>query len=254
MLQQVLPADVFSVLLVFVRLGAALMVVPGFAEIYVARRVRLTLAAALTLVLVPLVSPGLPPLPSTPVEMLFIIGGELIVGLFLGIAARLTLSALHVAGTVIAFQSSLAYAMVVDPTQGSQGALVASLLTLLGVVLIFVSDLHYLVLGALVDSYVLFTPGALPPAGSFAELAVDFVARSFAIGVQIAAPFIVYGIIFYVGLGLIARLMPQMQVFFIVMPLQIMAAFFVLSVTLTGGLLWFLDHFEDTMTAFTVLR
>lgn len=250
MLAQILPADVFSTAIVFVRLGAALMVIPGFAEIYVTPRVRLTLAAALTFVLVPLVLPGLPSLPETPIELAMIVLGEVAVGVFLGLAARLTLSALHVAGTLIAFQSSLAYAMTVDPTQGTQGALMATLLTLIGVVLIFVSDLHIMVLRAVVDSYELFRPGQLPPVGGFAEIAVRFVADAFRIGVQIAAPFVVYGLVFYIGMGLIARLMPQMQVFFIVMPLQILAAFLVLMITLAAIMMWFLDYFETGMAEF----
>ena len=193
MLTEILPADVFSALIVFVRLAGALMVIPGFGEIYVSPRIRVSLAAALTIALVPLVVPSLPGLPDTPVEMLLVVGGEVLIGVFIGMAARLSLTALHVGGTLIAFQSSLAFALTVDPTQGTQGALVATLLTLLGVVLIFAGNFHLLILRALVDSYILFQPGALPPVGDFSQIAVEIVARSFLIGFQIAAPFIVFG-------------------------------------------------------------
>ena len=176
--------------------------------------------------------------------MFMLILGELVVGLLIGAAARLTMSALHVAGTVIAFQSSLGFALFVDPTQGTQGALIATFLTLLGLVLIFASGLHMLTLRAIADSYVLFAPGSLPNVGDFAALAVRYVSASFRVGVQIAAPFIVFSLTFYVGLGIMARLLPQIQVFFIGIPLQIFLALTILGLVLAPAMIWFLDHYE----------
>ena len=252
MLAQILPADLFSTLLVFVRLAAALMVIPGFGEIYISQRVRFSLAFLLTLVVAPLVVHLIPPQPAVPVELIVMIAGEAAVGLTIGASARMMIAALHVAGTVIAFQSSLAYASTVDPTQGTQSALVATLMTIIGTVLIFASELHYMMLRALVDSYEMFPPMALPPFQDFMEVAISFVTSAFAIGMQIAAPFIVYGLVLYIGMGLMARLMPQMHVFFIILPLQIMAAFFVLMVTLGAIMVWFLDYFEEGLAQFII--
>ena len=250
MLAQILPADLFSTLLVFVRLGAALLVLPGFGEIYISQRVRLALAFTLTIVVAPLVVHTLPAQPTMPVELVVLIGGEAAVGLLIGGAARLMISGLHVAGTVIAFQSSLAYASTIDPTQGTQRALVAPLMTILGTVLIFASGLHFMMLQAMGDSYELFPPAALPPFQDFMEAAIGFVTGAFRVGMQIAAPFIVYGLVLYMGMGLMARLMPQMHVFFIILPLQIVAAFFVLMVTLGAIMVWFLDYFEEGLAQF----
>lgn len=252
MLAQILPADLFSTLLVFVRLGAALLVLPGFGEIYISQRVRLALAFTLTIVVAPLVVHTLPAQPAMPVELVVLIGGEAAVGLLIGGAARLMISGLHVAGTVIAFQSSLAYASTIDPTQGTQSALVATLMTILGTVLIFASGLHFMMLQAMVDSYELFPPAALPPFQDFMEAAIGFVTGAFRVGMQIAAPFIVYGLVLYMGMGLMARLMPQMHVFFIILPLQIVAAFFVLMVTLGAIMVWFLDYFEEGLAQFLI--
>jgi flagellar biosynthetic protein FliR len=250
MLAQILPADLFSTLLVFVRLAATRMIIPGFGEIYISQRVRFTLAFMLTLVVAPVVAHTLPGQPATPVELVLMIGGEAVVGVLIGASARLMISALHVAGTVIAFQSSLAYASTVDPTQGTQSALVATLMIIIGTVLIFAANLHFLMLQAMVDSYQLFPPTALPPFQDFMEAAVNFVAGSFKVGMQIAAPFIVYGLVLYMGMGLMARLMPQMQVFFIMLPLQIISAFFVLMVSLGAIMVWFLDHYENGLAQF----
>lgn len=244
MLAELLPLDVFAVFLVFVRLGAALMLMPGIGEAYVSVQVRLAAAGVLTFALAPVVMGTLPPLPATPLELFLLIVGEMVVGLLIGAAARLMMSALHVAGTVIAFQSSLGFALFVDPTQGTQGALIATFLTVLGLVLIFASGLHMMTIRALADSYILFTPGALPPVGDFAQLAIGYVSSSFRVGIQIAAPFVVYGLVFYIGLGILARLLPQLQVFFIAIPLQIFLALIIFGLVLSPLMIWFLDHFE----------
>ena len=248
MFAALLPAEGFAVFLVFARIGTAMMLLPGFGEVYVSTRIRLALALAITAVLAPQVAHDLPGLPGSPITLLVVLLGEAAVGFLIGGVARLTMSALQVAGTVIAFQSSLAYAQTVDPNQGTQGALVSALLSVLGVILVFASDLHHLLLRALHDSYVLFPAGELPPVGGFAAIATELVAGSFQIGLQMSAPFIAYGLVFYTGLGLLARLMPQFQFFFIAMPLQIVTAFVVLMITLPAMMLWFMTHYEEAIS------
>jgi flagellar biosynthetic protein FliR len=248
MLAQILQAEIFAIFLVFTRLGAAIMVMPGFGEAYIPTRVRLAFAIGITLAVSPAIVPLMPAQPTTPLELLLIVSGEIIIGLLIGTIARLTMSALHVAGTVIAFQSSLAFALTMDPTQGIQGALIASLMSLMGVVLIFSMGLHHMLIRALYDSYVLFRPGEVPITGDLAQLVTDVIADSFRIGIKMAAPFLVYGIIMYTGVGLLARLMPQLPFFFVIMPLQIWAAFFVLAITISGTMLFFMAHLEGQLS------
>jgi len=246
MLAQVLPNEIFAFLLVATRISAGVMLLPGIGESYVTIRVRLALSMALSLVLFPLVRELMPALPVQPLEMVGLIMSEIVHGVFIGLTTRLLLSSLHVAGTVIAFQSSLAYAQTVDPNQGSQGVLVASLLTLLGVMLIFVTGLHSVLIAALYDSYALFPVGGLLPADDFAALVTRIVAGAFALGMKMAAPFIVYGLVFYIGLGLLQRLIPQVQLFFIAMPAQLMLAFLVLAIVISSILLVFIGNFENS--------
>ncbi len=105
---------------------------------------------------------------------------------------------------------------------------------------------------AMYDSYVLFAPGTTIPVGDFAELAIRLVSGAFRIGIQMAAPFIAYGLVFYVSLGILARLMPQFQVFFIALPLQIMIGLSVLAVVLPALMMWFLNYYEATVSQFLV--
>ncbi len=113
--------------------------------------------------------------------------------------------------------------------------------------LLFVTNMHHLMLVALVDSYQLFVPGGGFPVGDFSEIAAQFVARSFRIGLQIAMPVVVVGVMIYIAMGLMARLMPQIQVFFIALPLQMLVAFTILALTIGAGMLLFLNHFENAI-------
>ena len=250
MLDQLLPNDLFSIALVFMRIGAAMMLLPGFGESYVPPKVRLLIALALSLIVTPVVSASLPPMPEDTLNLLVLAGGEVAVGLFFGALARFLLSALHVAGVVIGFQTSLANAQIFDPINAQQGSLIGTFLNVVGVFLIFATDLHHMMLMALADSYTVFVPGAPPPIGELSETATRFLAQSFVLGLQISAPFIVVGMIFYIGLGLLARLMPQVQVFFIAVPLQIILGFSVMAMTLSAGLYWFLTNFESGLVGF----
>lgn len=252
MLAEILPLQVFAFFLVFVRIGTVLMFIPGFGEAFIPVRVRLALAFVLTISLGAVVADTLPALPDTPIQLFFVIAGELVIGALIGGTARITMSALHVAGTVIAFLTSLGFALFLDPTQGTQAALIATFLNLLGLVLIFATNLHLVMIQAMYDSYVLFTPGTTIPVGDFAELAIRLVSGAFRIGIQMAAPFIAYGLVFYVSLGILARLMPQFQVFFIAMPLQIMVGLSILAVVLPALMMWFLNYYEATVTHFLV--
>lgn len=252
MLAEILPLQVFAFFLVFVRIGAVLMFIPGFGEPFIPVRIRLAIALVLTVSLGAAVADTVPPLPVTPVGLFLVIAGELVIGLLIGGAARITMSALHVAGTVIAFLTSLGFALFLDPTQGTQAALIATFLNLLGLVLIFATNLHLVMIQAMYDSYVLFQPGSTIPVGDFAQLAVRLVSGAFRIGIQMAAPFIVYGLVFYVSLGILARLMPQFQVFFIAMPLQIIIGLSILAVVLPALMMVFLNYYEATITQFLV--
>lgn len=168
----------------------------------------------------------------------------------IALAARLMLNALNIAGTIVAFQTSLAASQQFDPTQGQQSAIFASFFSVLGVALIFATDLHILMLRAMTDSYSLFPAGEMPPLGDFASAVVDLVAASFLLGVQISAPFLVFGVVFNIGLGLTARLMPQLPVFFVAMPLNIFLGFLILLIALPAMMLWFLEVYEERLSVF----
>ena len=179
MLEEYLTTNIFAFLLVFTRIGSIFMVAPGFGEGFVSPRVRLSLALAVSFLITQFVVDQLPPEPANVIELLVLLSGEIVVGLIIGGALRLAVSALHIAGTIIAQQSGLAAAQFFDPGQMTQGAVTSSFLTLMGMTMIFVTDLHHLMLQGTYASYTLFKVGAIPPLGDVAELIGGFVAGSF---------------------------------------------------------------------------
>ncbi|WP_298724557.1 flagellar biosynthetic protein FliR [uncultured Ferrovibrio sp.] len=254
MLQDIVAGNVYAFILIFCRLGAAIMILPGIGESSVSSRARLAIALLTSGLTVPVLGPSLPPMPAEPFHMAFLVVTEVGFGLALGLMARLAISALHVAGTVIAMQAGLASAIFFDPNQGSQSALISSALVSMGMALIFVTDLHMLGLQAAYDSYRLFPPAQAPSFGDFAQLATQMVAGSFALGLKLAAPFIVYGIVFNVALGLLNRLMPTLQIFFVMQAPTIAFALVMLGLSLGAIGVLFTGRYEEQMSQFLVPR
>src|SRR5581483_8393955 len=118
--------------------------------------------------------------------------------------------------------------------QGQQGILLGNFLSVLGITMVFATDMHHLVIAGLNDSYTLFRPGEIPLMGDVAAAVTGVAASAFRIGIQLAAPFLVFGLLFNLGLGVLSRLMPQMQVFFIGMPLSILLGLFLLLLVLSA--------------------
>jgi flagellar biosynthetic protein FliR len=243
-----LPALAAAFMLVFARIGTMIMLLPGLGELSVPVRVRLTIALVLTAVLLPLHRSAYALDLKWFAPMITMLAEELFTGAVLGLTARLTIAALQIAGSVIAQQLGLGFVTAVDPTQGQQAAIVGNFLTVLGITLIFAVDLHHLVIAALDDSYTLFRPGEMPLVGDAAALTTRTIADAFRIGVQLSAPFLAFGLLFNLGLGVLSRLMPQMQVFFVGIPLSILAGFLILVLVVGAMMGTFLGSIENVLT------
>jgi flagellar biosynthetic protein FliR len=246
-----LPVFAAAFLLGFARIGTMVMLLPGLGELTVSPRVRLAIALALTAVILPLHRTDYHVDLRAFGPVLLTLGQELLVGAVLGLLARLTIASLNIAGSVIAQQMGLGFVTSVDPTQGQQGAIVGNFLGVLGVTMIFATDLHHLVIAALNDSYVLFKPGEVPLLGDVANVLTTSVSGAFRIGIQLAAPFLVFGLLFNLGLGVLSRLMPQMQVFFVGMPLSIIVGFLILVLVLGAMMMTFLGYVEGVLHLLT---
>jgi flagellar biosynthesis protein FliR len=248
-----LPALAATFMLVFARVGAMVMLLPGFGESNIPVRAKLSIALLLTLILLPLHRSAYHDM-SSMASLTVLMLHEIVIGIVLGATARVTLSALQVAGSVIAQQLGLGFVTAVDPTQGQQGLLIGNFLTVLGLTLLFATDTHHLVLAALNESYRIFSPGELLSTGDVAALATRAFAEAFKIGLQLSAPFLVFGLVFNIGLGVLARLMPQMQVYFVGVPLSIMVGFLIFALVITAMMGTYLNYFIGVMHQLTPLK
>lgn len=250
MLSEILTFNIFHFGLIFARMSGALIIMPGFSATFVSMRVRLLFALMLAFIMVPSVSGGFPPFPIHPLELLILIAGEVLVGFFFGALMAVMLSALHTLGTIVAFTASLSNAFSFDAVSQAQGSVLSTFFVNLALVLIFVTDLHHLMLSAIVDSYTLFSPGSLPPMGDFAEFMSRTVAGAFSIAVQLSSPFILLSFAFQLAIGLIARLNPQFQIYFVAMPAQILVALMMLMFTVSGIMMVFLQYYQEGLIGF----
>jgi flagellar biosynthetic protein FliR len=245
-----LPLTAFVFLAIFARVGTMVMALPGIGDKNVPRNIRLVFALALTLVFYPLVQKQFPGLPGSVSSMIAIFAHELVIGLALGLLIRLIISGTQVAGTIVGFQTGLSFATSFDPNFGGQSNIISTFFAVIAVTLIFVGDLHHLLLAGIFDSYKLFSPTMELPAGDFSKLALSIVSGTFRIALQMAAPFIVFGLVFYLGIGLLARLIPQIQIFFIAMPANIFLSLILLMLLVSTMMMAYIDYFTRTIEPF----
>lgn len=250
MLEQFLVSGVFAFMVIFVRFGTAMIIMPGIGDSFVPGNIRLYVALGFSLALTPVLQQMVPsPMPAfgTMVSLLVV---EFITGLFIGTIARILMMALDTAGMLISMASGISNAQVFNPTLAVQGSIFGAFFSVMGVTLLFVTNLHHLLLYGLVESYELFPIGGILDTGSMAELMARAVSASFMTAFQIATPFIVISLLLYIGMGVLSRLMPQIQVFMIAIPVQILLALITLAITLSASMLFFLTRFEDGMVYF----
>jgi len=245
-----LKGVVLVFLLTFARTGAMIMLLPVIGDAGVPPRVRLAFALAVSAALSSATAQYYPAVSPPPMELASLIAREATAGVLVGAMARLIMGALETAGFLIAAQTGLAFAQTFDPGQGTQGAMVSTFLSLIGALLVFETGLHHLALGAVSGSYRLLPPAGALPTGDMAELALTLATGAFALGLQLAAPFLVFGLVVYATLGLLSRLMPQLQVFFLAMPLSILSGFVLLMLVIGVMMSKFLDFFAEQMNLF----
>ncbi len=250
MLRELLTLNVFAFVLIFSRIGTAISVMPGLSSSFVSVRMRLAVALAISFVVLPVIAGKLPGPPDDAFSLAVMVAGEMLIGVFMGSIGRIFVGALQTAGTLIALSSSMANAMIQDPIAEQQSSVISGFLLTTGVIVIFVADLHHLMIRSVVESYRVFEPGAALALGDLAFLMARHVADAFALGLQLAAPFIIVGLSYYIAIGLLGRLMPQLQIFFFGLPFQISVQIWVLSVAVSGIMLVFARRFENAYISF----
>ena len=225
-LAAVAQASLRAGFIVFLRVGAAMALLPAFGEQSVPQRVRLCLALAFTAVVAPAV---LLRLPGPEVSLPLLLLTETLCGLALGMALRIFIHALEIAGTIAAQATSLSQLFAgaaIEPLP-----VIGNLLTMAGLALAAATGLHIRIAEYLITSYDLLPAGRLPGAGDLSVWGLAQVGRSFALAFSLAAPFVIASFIYNLALGVINRAMPQLMVALIGAPALTAGALVLLAVS-----------------------
>lgn len=253
-LTDVLQLDVFRFFLVLTRLGAAMMLLPGIGGHLVSMRIRLWLAVSISFLMLPVLGAQFSTVPKTLGGMTLIVFGEIVIGLYIGTVVSFIMSVLSLAGSMIGYQIGLTNAFSFDPIAQQQSQVVTGFLSNIGLLAIFSTNLHHLMFQAIIESYALFPPGQSLPWGDFTESLSHLVTETFRVGLQFSAPLVVFGLLFYTGLGLLSRLVPQLQIFFIAQPVQILVGVWMFTMTLPMIISLFLRFFEGGLIPYLIPR
>jgi flagellar biosynthetic protein FliR len=242
--------QVFAAGLVFARIGAVIMLLPGLGETLVPPRIRLSFALAFTLMIFPLIGGTVPPIPSGAADLGLAVIKEVLIGLLIGSILRLFMVSLSAAGEIVSMATTLSFSQTANPMQAQPSTSLGTFLGMIGIVLIFATNLDHLFIAAIVNSFELFPFTRDIPVADAGQLAVQTVSRSFGLGLQLAAPVVVFSLILNVATGLVGRVMPQFQVFFVATPLMVLGGLSIFALSLgVIGMVW-IDRFRELAGTF----
>jgi flagellar biosynthesis protein FliR len=219
-------------LFIFVRVSAMTLTVPVFDSRNVPMVFKAGLCFSITLVLYPIVH--LEPTPLVPSVIAFAIGicGEILMGVILGYVIRLIFTGIQLAGELIAFQMGFSVASVIDPMSSSQVPVISQMMVMFAILIFLTTNAHHWFLRGLVESFTLIPPFGFHSSGNLMSRLFQAAGDMFSIAVKSGSPVIVALLLVSLGLGLVGRTVPQMNVFMVATPVNILIGFIFLSLSL----------------------
>lgn len=245
LLHEITVQYLYNLMIIFARIGATLMLFPGIGEAYVNPRARLTLGFLLAIITQPLLKEYLPIYQEGNSILIFTLSIEILIGIFYGVIARMIINVTQIFGTIVSSQSALGSAMLFDPNQGAQGAIISNFYSILVLILLFTTNIYFEIIKAVIASYQLHQPGNTPFLEDFANISTTTINQIFIIAFKLSSPIIIINLLILIGGGILSRLMPGMQVFFILTPAQIILTFIIIMVTLIPSLRWLVEKIHS---------
>ncbi len=243
-------ADLWAVGLIFIRLSSLIMLMPGVGDQAVPPRYRLSFALVLAVVVAPIVRHTLPPMSLTIGGMTGQVLHEAIIGLMLGTLMRVLMYAMVTTGEIMSLQTTLSFAQTANPAQAQPSTSLGTFMAMLGLVLIYATNLHHLFIRAMVDSFTVFPATKPVMVADAVTLMVQTVSRSFVLAMQMAAPLLAFGLIFNVAVGFVGRMMPNFPVFFAATPLSVLLGLALMALSLGSLGMLFIEHYQDFLAVF----
>lgn len=218
-------------LICLVRIAALIGSMPVFSGSQAPARMRAGLAFILAIVIFPVVKSNIPQESLAPFSLGLLVVKETMFGIMLGFIARLILIAIQFGGTVAGYKMGFAAANILDPQSHQQVPLMGRFLQVIAILVFLSIDGHHIFLRALVHSYEILPPGNLDFSGQAIPYLMDLTGDMFALGLQLTAPLLVMLILSHFVLGIMSRLMPQLNVLMLSFPINIGLGFIVLGLS-----------------------
>jgi len=218
-------AIIFEKLLGFVmvmtRISTFFLVVPVFGAPTIPMVIKVSVTVFLS-VFFSLINPPIAAAhQASTIQAMILLGGEATYGLALGVIASALFATVKLAGRMIEDQMGMTMAEILDPLSDEQGLPIASLLEMVFIIAFLAANGHHLFLKVLQRSFELFPPGKMPAIGTLSVNILEATTTMLAAGLQLAAPVMVVLLLMLVVLAILARIVPDMDIFFISFPLRI---------------------------------
>ncbi len=217
-------------LLVLARLSGLIVTMPIFSYRLISGRIKVMVILSTAVLIYPLVQAPTVAMESIA-QMIFQVGGELLTGMLIGMGARVIFEALNMAGSFVGRQMGLAIANVMDPTSRQQLPVISQFWFLLMIVFFLSVNGHYLLIDTIFKNFQLIPLGSAIFSPEAGEVVVRSGSTAFQISLSLAAPAMVFLLLVDTAIALVARVMPQMNIFIITLPLKIATGIFILIIS-----------------------
>ncbi len=242
--------DLWAIGLIFLRLASIVMLLPGIGDQAVPPRVRLGFAFLLALVVAPVVRGTLPAMPASMSALTGQVLHEVLIGLMLGTLMRALLFTLVTTGEILSLQTTLSFSQTANPAQAQPSTSLGTFMAMLGLVLIYATNLHHLFIRGMVDSFQVFPATKPVMLGDALTLMVRTTTQAMTLALQMAAPVIVFSTVFNIAVGFVGRMMPAFPVFFAATPLSVLLGLSLMALGLGASGMVFIDHYQDMLAVF----
>lgn len=242
--------EVIVFTLVICRMTGLFFLVPPFSDNSIKPIIRFVLSISITLLMynqfAELIIPAVQSVKHDQTALVMMVIVEIGVGIAMGTIVKTLILAIQVAGLTIASQTGISAAVMMDPSQNHQNSILGLFLSMLTMIIFLESGMHIRIIAGFCESYRKIPAGAFfNHYDNFISVFLSCVRKMWSASMQISMPFILINISMMMGAGILAKLMPQLQIFFIMLPVQILVGVIVFIAVLSGILFWFLKFFTN---------
>jgi flagellar biosynthetic protein FliR len=219
-------------ILLMMRTGGILMTAPIFSHNSIPRRITIAMTLGLTVVLMPLMANFTLPQSESILGLIFLSLKEVFVGVIIGLVFTIIFIAIRLSGSIVGYQIGFAMVNVVDPNSPNPVSILGEFWYLVATLIFLMINGHHIVISGLVDSFKLIPLGTATPSGEVGDWFIKFSSFVFVLAIKFAAPVIITVFLTEVAMGVLARTMPQMNIFIVGFPLKIFVGLFLIAVSL----------------------